>query len=67
MLARKNVGTPVFAGMIFSSFLGIFAIPPLYVFFQRLRERLRPAARPRPAEPEGAVVVVPPVRQKHTV
>jgi hydrophobe/amphiphile efflux-1 (HAE1) family protein len=67
MLARKNVGTPVFAGMIFASFLGIFAIPPLYVFFQRLRERLRPAARPRLAEPEGTPVVVPPVRQKHTV
>ena len=53
MLARKNVGTPVFAGMILASFVGIFAIPPLYVFFQRLRERLRPGARPRPAEPSS--------------
>jgi len=33
--------------MIFASFIGIFAIPPLYVFFQRIRERLRPGARPR--------------------
>src|SRR5665811_791206 len=32
MLARRNVSTPVFAGMIAASFLGIFAIPPLYVF-----------------------------------
>ena len=45
-LARRNVGTPVFGGMIFASFIGIFAIPPLYVSFQAVRERLRPAARP---------------------
>jgi multidrug efflux pump subunit AcrB len=46
-LARRHVGTPVFGGMIFASFVGIFAIPPLYVFFQAIRERLRPAARPK--------------------
>ncbi|MFA5956209.1 efflux RND transporter permease subunit [Hyphomicrobium sp.] len=45
-LARRNVGTPVFGGMIFASFIGIFAIPPLYVTFQALRERLRPSVRP---------------------
>ena len=45
--ARRNVGTPVFGGMIFASFIGIFAIPPLYVTFQALRERLRPSTRPR--------------------
>ena len=33
-LARRDVGTPVFGGMILASFIGIFAIPPLYVFFQ---------------------------------
>ena len=49
-LARRHVGTPVFGGMIFASFLGIFAIPPLYVFFQAIRERLRPSTRP--AEPK---------------
>ena len=38
-LARRNVGTPVFGGMIAASFLGIFVIPPLYVLFQGLRER----------------------------
>src|SRR5215471_460884 len=52
-LARRNVGTPVFGGMIFASFIGIFAIPPLYVFFQAIRERLRPSSRP-PKEREGA-------------
>jgi multidrug efflux pump subunit AcrB len=46
-LARRNVGTPVFGGMILASFIGIFAIPPLYVFFQAIRERLRPGARPQ--------------------
>ena len=38
-LARRNVGTPVFGGMIFASFIGIFAIPPLYVAFQAVREQ----------------------------
>ncbi|PSC03569.1 hydrophobe/amphiphile efflux-1 family RND transporter [Alsobacter soli] len=52
-IARRDVGTPVFGGMILASFLGIFVIPPLYVLFQALRERLRPSTRPHvtPAEP----------------
>jgi multidrug efflux pump subunit AcrB len=45
-LARRHVGTPVFGGMILASFIGIFAIPPLYVMFQGLREKLRASARP---------------------
>ncbi|MGH7072108.1 MAG: efflux RND transporter permease subunit, partial [Acetobacteraceae bacterium] len=53
-LARRDVGTPVFAGMLAASAIGIFAIPPLYVLFQWLRERLRPAARPRAAEEPAA-------------
>ena len=44
-LARRDVGTPVFGGMILASFLGIFAIPPLYVVFQAMRERLRPSLK----------------------
>jgi hydrophobe/amphiphile efflux-1 (HAE1) family protein len=50
-LARRDVGTPVFGGMIFSSFIGIFAIPPLYVMFQTIREKLRPSSRPRKPSP----------------
>jgi hydrophobe/amphiphile efflux-1 (HAE1) family protein len=46
-LARRNVGTPVFGGMILASFVGIFAIPPLYVMFQAIREKLRPGSRPQ--------------------
>jgi multidrug efflux pump len=54
-LARRNVGTPVFGGMIVASFLGIFVIPPLYVLFQAMRERLRPSTRPRETEPMRGV------------
>jgi multidrug efflux pump subunit AcrB len=50
-LARRDVGTPVFGGMILASFIGIFAIPPLYVFFQRIREWLRPSSRPKEEHP----------------
>ena len=38
--------------MILASFVGIFAIPPLYVMFQAMREKLRPSARPK-ARPVG--------------
>jgi multidrug efflux pump subunit AcrB len=51
-LARRDVGTPVFGGMILASFIGIFAIPPLYVTFQAMREKLRPSEAKQP--PAGA-------------
>jgi len=56
-LARRDVGTPVFAGMLFASFIGIFAIPPLYVTFQWIRERLRSAARPSQEPTEKRIPV----------
>ena len=37
-LSRHGVGTPVFAGMLAASAIGIFVIPMLYVVFQTLRE-----------------------------
>jgi len=37
-ISRRGVGTPVFAGMIAASALGIFLIPMLYVTFEALRE-----------------------------
>ncbi|MDB5545383.1 MAG: bepG [Hyphomicrobiales bacterium] len=53
MLARRNIGTPVFGGMIAASFLGIFVIPILYVVFQGLRERVKKTKpRPQPAAVE---------------
>ena len=43
-ISRRAVGTPVFAGMIGASLVGIFVIPMLYVVFQRMREwRTKPA------------------------
>jgi hydrophobe/amphiphile efflux-1 (HAE1) family protein len=38
MISRRDVGTPVFGGMIAASLIGIFLIPMLYVLFQSLRE-----------------------------
>jgi len=37
-ITRHDVGTPVFAGMIAASAVGIFVIPMLYVTFQSMRE-----------------------------
>jgi hydrophobe/amphiphile efflux-1 (HAE1) family protein len=37
-ISRHDVGTPVFAGMIAASAVGIFVIPMLYVTFQSMRE-----------------------------
>jgi hypothetical protein len=70
-LARRNVGTPVFGGMILASFIGIFAIPPLYVMFQAMRERLRPSSRPEksapPAPPAADATAPPPAPHEETV
>jgi hypothetical protein len=43
-ISRRAVGTPVFAGMIGASVVGIFVIPMLYVTFQTMRE-WRPKGR----------------------
>ena len=52
-ISRRDVGTPVFAGMIAASGVGIFVIPMLYVTFQRLREWGHRKAG-RPSRGEGA-------------
>jgi hydrophobe/amphiphile efflux-1 (HAE1) family protein len=52
-LSRHAIGTPVFAGMIAASAIGLFVIPMLYVTFQTIRERsgtLVRRLRPRPGE-----------------
>jgi hydrophobe/amphiphile efflux-1 (HAE1) family protein len=49
-ISRHGVGTPVFAGMIAATGIGLFVIPMLYVTFQGLRERT--SARFRRAEPQ---------------
>ena len=40
-VSRRAVGTPVFAGMLAASSIGIFLIPMLYVVFQTMRERTK--------------------------
>jgi multidrug efflux pump subunit AcrB len=40
-ISRRAVGTAVFGGMLAASSIGIFAVPMLYVTFQRLRERAK--------------------------
>ena len=40
--SRVSVGFVVFGGMVAATFIGIFFIPPLYVFIQSLREKVRP-------------------------
>ncbi|NKJ39388.1 multidrug efflux RND transporter permease subunit [Rhizobium sp. SG570] len=51
MLARQNVSSPVFMGMLASSTLGIIVIPMLYATFQTAREKLKAAfARKNPSQ-----------------
>ncbi|MCL2713130.1 MAG: efflux RND transporter permease subunit [Alphaproteobacteria bacterium] len=55
-VARRSVSTPVFAGMIFASSVGIFVIPMLYVLFQRMREAVKDwfwSRRAHPSESSG--------------
>jgi multidrug efflux pump subunit AcrB len=40
-ITRRDVGTPVFSGMIAASSIGIFLIPMLYLVFQRLRQTIK--------------------------
>ncbi|MDJ0391516.1 multidrug efflux RND transporter permease subunit [Roseomonas sp. E05] len=58
MQARRAVSTPVFAGMIAASTIGIFLIPMLYVVFQRMREathrRFHRRSHHRPKEHSAA-------------
>ena len=54
MVSRRAVGTPVFAGMLAASALGIFLIPMLYVTFQSMREWTKARFRGRTKEPERA-------------
>jgi hydrophobe/amphiphile efflux-1 (HAE1) family protein len=39
-ISRRSLGTPVFAGMIAASLIGIFVIPLLYAVFQTWREKV---------------------------
>ena len=43
--ASKSIGVSVVSGMLISTVLSVFVVPALFVLFQRLEERLSPAAR----------------------
>ncbi|HXH10260.1 MAG TPA: multidrug efflux RND transporter permease subunit [Alphaproteobacteria bacterium] len=49
--SRHSLGTAVFGGMIFSTFLSLAIVPVLYVLIERLRER-----QPQDGEVKAAVV-----------
>ena len=49
-VSRRAVGTPVFAGMLAASSIGIFLIPMLYVTFQTLRERTKARFAGKPTQ-----------------
>ena len=56
-ISRRAVGTPVFAGMLAASTVGVLVIPMLYVVFQWLREK---AGRKQPKpEPAGGALPAP--------
>ena len=50
-ISRRDVGTPVFAGMLAASAVGIFLIPMLYVTFQTSREWVSARFGRRPDRP----------------
>ena len=50
---RRAVGTPVAAGMLTASLIGVFVIPMLYVVFQWAREKVKRQA-PARAEPAAS-------------
>ncbi|MGH7186891.1 MAG: efflux RND transporter permease subunit, partial [Pseudomonadota bacterium] len=54
-LSRRGVGTAVFGGMIAASAIGIFLIPPLFVVYQAMREKVHgraPSESGPQAEPD---------------
>ena len=54
-LSRRDVGTPIFAGMIAASLIGLFLIPMLYVTFQYVSERIDRWRGIAPPQPKAAL------------
>jgi hypothetical protein len=52
-VTRRDVETPAFGGMILASFIGIFAVPPLYVKFEAARKQAA-AGQPTLGGPDTA-------------
>ncbi|MGH7188155.1 MAG: efflux RND transporter permease subunit [Acetobacteraceae bacterium] len=49
--ARRSIGTAVFGGMVFASFIGVLFVPALFVGFERLREATIRRIRRRHRQP----------------
>ncbi|MGH7117435.1 MAG: efflux RND transporter permease subunit [Acetobacteraceae bacterium] len=49
--ARESIGTAVFGGMVFASFIGVLFVPPLFVAFETLAERVSRRLRHRAHHP----------------
>ena len=50
-MSRRSLGTAVFGGMVFATFLSLAVVPVFFVVIERLRERLRGGLPHRPPEP----------------
>jgi HAE1 family hydrophobic/amphiphilic exporter-1 len=48
--SRNSLGTVVFGGMIFSTFLNLFVVPVMYVLIINIEERLRPRHGKQPED-----------------
>ncbi len=42
MVANRSIGTGAAAGLLIGTVFGVFAIPVLYIIFQRLQEKVKP-------------------------
>lgn len=50
-LGDRSIGTGAVGGMLSGVVLSVFAVPVLYIVFQHLQEKLRPAKSPRDEKP----------------
>jgi multidrug efflux pump subunit AcrB len=62
-MSRRSLGTAVFGGMVFATFLSLAVVPVFFVVIERLRERIRgglphrqpePSPEPAPGLPESS-------------
>jgi len=63
-VARRLIGTVTIVGMVFSSGIAIFLVPPLFVMVERLSHGLRRERIAQPPAAEEPRQVVVPLTQK---
>jgi HAE1 family hydrophobic/amphiphilic exporter-1 len=62
-VARRLIGTVTIVGMVFSSGIAIFLVPPLFVMVERLSHSMRRKREPKATAEEPRQVVVPLTQQ----